>query len=271
MATKEQKKAYVERVKPYKNKVEELKKEANTARTKSKKRDLMAPYYTVKFAQTGMKIANTQVMMSGISQVIQRFKNEGVLNDARKQLATILSDLTALVGEHLDGQLTENKEVLEKLSYMKPVHKVHLLMELKNAIEAVKEAMGPHSKWRWYFPDFHLKLITIARNLFDFKEFDRVRKNPGHELYDDYQTHLQFLMDESHETAQFYRSKYELSTNEVSDLQVIEKIFEMLRRIYSYTGNKTEAAKIKTSLDTLTAKIESIMADRENKGKKKKD
>jgi len=266
--TKEQKLLYNQKIRIYKSTLDDLKKEISTVRGAGKKRPDLEPYFLVKCAILGIQAANTMVAMSQLSMEIQNLKQDGVLNDARKEISSRISDLTRIVGEDIDGSLTENREGLLKLSAMTPPQKLHLEKAFSESIGEIKETMG-NSKWRWYFPDLHYKLVVLTRNLFDFKEFDRI-KDPNHEYYRVYQENLRFLIDETRTAAQEYRSKYELSTKEVSDLLFIRRLFEMEKMIHILTGQRDELEKCSTALDSINEKIESIMAEKSGGAKKKK-
>lgn len=262
MATKEQKKMYNERVKPYKSTLEELRKKSSSMKMSAKKNAKLAPYFTVGMAIEAVKITNTLLQMSALSKTIQDYKNENLITDARKELSTVLSELVRAVGEYMDDSLTDNQETLVKLKMINPAHRLRILEQLNQALDRVTEAMGSSSKYRWYISDLYLKLAIISKNMFDFKEFDRIRKDPNAEHHRDYQEFLRFVVNAGHNAAQEFRSKYELGSQDVSDLQTIEKIFQMLKRIYSFTGNKEEVEKMKNSLDSLSERINRLMAEK---------
>ncbi len=267
MATKEQKKLYTDRIKPYKTMTDDLKKQVSQLKTKSAKNRKLENFFRFRQAILSIKLANLYTQMSQLSLLIQEFKNETMLNDARKELGIVMSELLKVTGDNLDGSLTENKDQLEKIQIITAHQRVNLLLGIREALENVKEALGANSKWRWYFPDLHLKLALVAKNLMDFKEFDKIRRDPNHPDYEILHDHLRFIVTEGHNAAQQFRSKYELSTKELSDLQTIQRIFEMIKRIYTLLGNQGEVEKINTSLDAITQKIETIMADKEKKKK----
>lgn len=267
--SKEQKQLYNEKVRSYKNFSEDLKKEISTIKAAGRKNAKLDPYYQVKTAVLGVQRANTLVLMSRLSQDIQNIKNDSYLNEARKEIGSRMGDLLKIVGDELDSGLTDNQEALEKISQLDPKQKLHLLQGFKQAIENVRAAMGETSKWRWYFPDMHLKLAALAKNLLDFKRYERT-KDPNDEFYRPLQEYLRFLLEESQFAAQEYRSKYELSTNEVNDLIVIRRIFEMQKKIHSLLGQRDEVQRVSTSLDSINEKIDYIMAEKSGKAPKKK-
>lgn len=267
--SKEQKALYNTKVKPYKECLSDLKKEISTLTGASKRNAKLKPYMMVQNAILGIKTANTLVMMSRLSMEIQNLKKEDDLNNARKEISGRLTDLTGVVGNEIDGSLTENQEALAKVAMLNPAQRLHLLQAFREAIGVVKTTMGDTSKWRWYFPDLHYRLVVLTKNLLDFKAFDKA-KDPREDFYRDRQEMMQFLIEEIRSAAQEYRSKYELSTREVGDLTPIRKLFELEKKVHIMTGNKEELGRTQTSLDAINEKIEAIMAEKKGKKKKKK-
>ena len=267
--TKEQKALYNSRVKPYKECMNDLKKEISTISGAAKRNTKLKAYMLVQSSILGIKMANTLVMMSRLSMEIQSLKKEDDLNNARKEISARLTDLTGVVGNEVDGSLTENQEKLVQVRLLNVTQRLHLLQAFREAIGPVKATMGDTSKWRWYFPDLHFKLVVVTKNLFDFKEFDKA-KDPREEFYRERQEMLQFLIEEIRSTAQEYRSKYELSTRQVDDLVPIRKLFELEKKVHILTGNKEELGRTQTSLDAINEKIEAIMAEKKGGKKKKK-
>lgn len=262
--TKEQKKVFQEKIKHYKTGLEELKKESSTIKGVSRGKANLEPYVQIRLAILGLQRASTMILMSRLSMEIQGLKNDQYLNDSRKEISNLLNDLLKVIGVDLDAGLTENEDNLAKISMLTPRQKHRLLQGFRKVTNEVKEALGANNKWRWSFPDIHYKIAQLAKSLFDFKEFG-ASKDPSEEFYRDREEMLHFMTEELQTAAQEYRSKYELSTKEVSDLQIIQRIFEALVKIYSLTGNSNEVPRVKTSLDAIKDKIEALMAEKNKK------
>lgn len=266
--SKEQKLQYNDKVKVYKAQSEDLKKEIATVKGAGRRNAKLDPYFQVRAAILGIQRANTLVQMSKLSLLIQSLKNDSFLNDARKELASRMTDLLKVVGDDLDGSLTDNQDRLVQVSELTPEQKLNLMQGFKQAIENVRIAMGEGAKWRWNFPDMYMNLVRLGRNLLDFKRYERT-KDPMDPNYQPLQEYMRFLMDESQNCAQEFRSKYELSTKNVSELQQIDKIFAMQKQVYTFTGQKDDLQRISIALDSNKEKIEALMAEKKS-GKKKK-
>lgn len=265
--SKEQKQLFNERVKPYKETLEEVRKEASTLKAAARKDQKLAPYFLVKQAILAMKSSNILVEMAELSAQIQNLKNDKYIGDARKELANSLNDLVKELGEHIDIGLTENEETLAKIDQMNPARLLQFMNGYRESLQTLKIAVG-NGKWRWYFPELHYKLTTLALNVTDFKAYEKA-KDSNAPYFVERQEFMKFLIEEAHTAAQEYRSKYELSTQDVSDLQQIQKLFELLKKLYTFTNNKEELEKLSISLESNKARIETIMAEKKKGGKKK--
>ena len=249
---------------------EDIKKEISTLKAVSRKNPRLEPYFTFKISVLSVQRANTLVLMSRLSQEIQNIKNDSYLNDARREVNGQIGDICKIVGEDIDAGLTDNQEAMATIVEFKPIQRLHLLQGFKQCLEAIKGSMGQTSKWRWSFPDAHLKLTTLARNLLDFKQFDRT-KDPNDENYRPLQEYMRFLQEESHLAAEEFRQKYELSTKDVSDLQRLQRIFEFQKRLFTFTGQRDELDRVLARLDNVKEMVESLIGDKgDKKGKKKK-
>ena len=266
--SKEQKALYNEKARPYKDTLEELKKEASTLKAAARKNPEMEPYFMFRNAIIALKSCNLMVQMSTLSHEIQDLKNDKLVGDARKEVANALNELVKIVGDQIDEGLTENQDRLEKIKDLNPSRRLKLLLAFRETMQNLKIAVGT-GKWRWYFPELHMKLTILARNLMDFKEYGAA-KDSNAPYYRELQEHMKFLTEEAQTAAQDYRSKYELASQDLADLQSIQKLFEMLKRIFVFTGNKTEQEKIQISLDSNKERIEAIIAEQKGGKKKKK-
>ncbi len=264
----EKKELYKEKVKPFKEKVDELKKEIGKLKQEANKNERLRPFFTIKGSALSIAYANTLVLMSNLSETIQNIKSNQYLDQARKEISNSISDLNKVFGEQIDSGLTENQELLEQLQEIKPKHKLHFAQEIVSAIQRVKDALGETSKWRWSFPDMHYRFIIFAKNWFDFKLYERC-KDPREEDYRPLQEYIEMLSSEAQNAAQEFRSRYELSTQEIASLYKIRSLFEMQKQVYILMNNKNELNRVQTSLDNISDMIENLIAKKDKKSEAK--
>lgn len=265
--TKEQKTLFNERVKAYKQGLDDIKKEVAMVKGFTKNAALQ-PYAQIRIAIESLKSAGIYAQMSRLSYRILRIRKDEVLADAKKEIFNALTDLLKIVGAEADESLTENKDRLPRIQAMNPRQKLELLRSFRTVTDYVQEAMGPSHKMRWSFPELHYKIAVLGKNIMDFREYEK-SKDPMEEFYQDRRALLQFIIEQCLFAAQEYRSKHELSTREVADLQMIRKMFELVKKIHTMTGNRTELERITTSLDSVSEKIEALIAEKKDKARKK--
>ena len=260
----EKKELFKTRIKPYQQKITELKKDINTSKVAAKKDKRLAPFLVIQSAYSSLAYSNTAVLASQLAEKIQGATNSTYLNQARQELSNSISELNKVFGEQLNSSLTEEQELLEKLQDITPIHKLRFVKEMSAAIDSVKRALGEKSKWRWSFPDMHYRFIIFVKSWFDFKLLQRTKDmtDENHRILQDY---LKLLMDEAQNAAQEFRSRHELSTQEVEDFYKIRNIFEMQKSIYAANGNRKELERIQTSLDNVSEKIESLVAKKKER------
>ena len=82
--------------------------------------------------------------------------------------------------------------------------------------------------------------------------------------------HYNLIIELANFTAQEYRTKFDLSTNDTADLKKSVSMLEMNRKIFQITGNTDDLDKTKILIESLNNKIETIENDKANPKKKKK-
>ncbi len=260
----EQKRSYKERVRPYKEQTDHLKKQIAGLKAAASRSPALEPYLLLKMSALVIARANTFILMSRLSERIQNFKNDNYLNEARKDISSMATELLNFFKGSIDDTLTENEEFLPRIEHFSPQQKLNFIQRCINITHEIKIAMGESSKWRWSFPDIYFKLIALGKSIFDFKQYEGT-KNPQDENFYPLQDYVHFLMDEARNTAQEFRSKYELGNREVSDLHQIKKIFEFQKRVYIITRDQKAQEHIQISLDSINEKIEAVLAEKEGK------
>ncbi|MBL8018960.1 MAG: hypothetical protein JNM27_04790 [Leptospirales bacterium] len=266
-SSKENKSLYNDRVKAYKQGLDDIKKETAMVKGMAKVKTLQ-PYAQVRIAIENLKSASIHAQMSKLSYRILRIRRDEVLSDARKEIFAALNDLLKVIGSDIDDSLTENKDRLPLISAMTPKQRLELLKGMREVTDYTQEAMGASHKMRWSISELHFKIAILGKNIMDFKEYER-SKDPMEEHYQDRRALLQFIVEQCQFAAQEYRSKHELSTKDVNDLHNVRKLFELIKKIHVLTNNRAELEKITTSLDSVNEKIEALMAEKKDKKGKK--
>jgi len=264
---KEHKTLYNEKVKAYKHSLDDIKKEIAMVKGFTKTPNLRA-YAQVRLAIESLRSAYIHTQMSRLSYRILRIRRDEILSEAKKEIFNALTDLLKILGSDVEESLTENKERVLQIQAMNPKQKLEFLKGFRAVTDYLQDAMGPSHKMRWSMPELHFKIAALGKSMMDFREYER-SKDPAEMYYHDRRALLQFIIDQCHFAAQEYRSKHELSTREVTDLQMVRRMFELTKKIHTVTNNRSEIEKITTSLDSVNEKIEALMAEKKDKKVKK--
>lgn len=251
----------------YKDKIVELEKEKKMLQSLIKKNPDLEYYIKIKISIIGIQIASININLSILSQLIQNIRGDNYINDARKEIYTILMDFLGKSNIDFYSTFTDNSEFLEKISEMDPVKRYHFLKALYNIINKIYE-LEYQGKYRWSFPEIYQKLSLLTFMFFDFKLFEKT-KNPDMPYYDSLQEHINLLIEILQKSAQEYRSKYELAGKDLDSLYNLQKILELLKRIFNFTGDKNEEKRIGLAIESTKEKIESILSKDKKQDKKK--
>lgn len=266
--TKEQKQEFNEKVSDFKAYLEELKKETNVYKTQTKKNSPLAPYYHVAMALNSIKTINTCLLVNELSLSVQGINANNNLETAKKEISNAISYLEQVVGKEVEGSLSENKEMLEKIQRITPTQRLNLIKALQECTRKTIQAFGTNSKWKWSWPDVHYRLAALAKNIFDFREYEKGKDLDNPDYYTQ-REHFNLIISLANSAAQDYRSKFDLSTQNTADLRYSIQMLDLNRRIFQITGETDDLQKTKTLIESLKEKVEALEAEKEEKKKKK--
>ncbi len=192
-------------------------------------------------------------------------KNENVLNDARKTLYKVIIYLEEIVTNYIDASYSEYEEQVNEIASITQKQRYYLVRKIGFIIWMVMEAYGENTKWKWSFVEIMGRYAVVAKNIVDLKFASEVSLNPRDENYDDVIFHLRLVKTLLEASAEDYRRKYEVATNDVADIKIATRYLDALRRIHIILGEDKLAEDVKTKL-----KIWNKIADKEKKGKGKR-
>jgi hypothetical protein len=267
--TKEQKQEFQEKVADFKAYLEELKKELSVLKTQLKKNPATAPYYNIAMAINAIKTINTNLLINDLSVAIQGINANNYLETARNEISNCLKYIEDAVGDEIDGSLNENREKLDLIQEITATQRLNLVKALRECIKKTIAAFGPNSKWKWRWPDVSYRLTGVAKNIFDFRDFEKGKDLDNPDYYTQ-REHFSLIIELANSTAQEFRTKFDNSTQETGDLKISVTLLDLNRRIFQITGETEDLEKTKTLIESLKQKIESLETDDDKKKKKKK-
>lgn len=265
--TKEKKADFNDKLVDFKNYLEELKKEANIFKVQAKKSKEMEPYFNISLAINSIKTINTCIVINELSTAILEINNNNYLETARKEIYNCISYIEKTVGNNIDGSLSENKELLAKIERFTPTQRLNLIKGLQQAMKKTITAFGTNSKWKWSWPDINFRVAACTKNLFDFIAYEKEQdlENPYYYIRKE---HFNLIIELANQAAQDYRSKFEMPTQDSTDLKHSVEMLEMNRKIFQITGENEDLEKTKTLIESFQQKITDLESDEKKKKKK---
>ena len=192
-------------------------------------------------------------------------KNETILNEARKTLYKVIIYLEEIVTNYIDASYSEYEKNVETIASITQKQRYYLVRKIGFVIWMVVEAYGSNTKWKWSFAEIMGRYATVAKNIVDLKFASKVALDPRDENYDDVIYHLRLVKTLLESTAEEYRKKYEIATNNIEDVKTATKYLSALRRIHVILGEDKDAENVKTKL-----KIWNKLAEKQSKSKGKR-
>jgi hypothetical protein len=262
---------FAEKSTPLKERAEEINNEIKKLEIDIAKNDPLAFYKRLTVANLYMNIILLYIKISDLSLEILGIKNEGYLEKARKLCYKFLSVLEEIVGTYIDAPLTENKEALEKIKKLDDVKRYKLIKKIAEVIQIVEERFGPNSKWKWSFVDLDARAATVCKNLVDYKKIQG-EMDPRIEGFADRMETIRFIKTYLRRVADRLREKYELSTQDPSEMKNAIKFLSVLMRIENIFKEGDEANNLKKNIKIWEEKLEQDMeaADKKKQAKQKK-
>jgi len=265
--TKEKKAEFNEKLVDFKAYLEELKKEANVYKLQGKKSKHLEPYFNLALAINSIRFINTTVVINELSISILEINNNNYLELGRKEVYNCLSYIERTVSDNVDGTLSENKEQLAKIERINPIQRLNMIKGLRESVKRIIAAFGSNSKWKWSWPEIHFRLAGASKNLFDFIAYEK-EQDLDNPYYYVRKEHFNLIIELANTAAQEFRSKFDMSTQDSTDLKRSVDMLEMNRKIFQITGETEDLQKTKTLIESFQQKINDLESDDKKKKKK---
>lgn len=261
------KKLYNERIGQQKLQIAEYEKELAAYKKAMLSNKKLKPFFHLGNVAQLLQIVNLQMEMNEISEQMMQLKNNSFLDNARKNLYKIFSDLDAVVRGDIDEPLDFNREELDKIAPFTPRQRLNLYRHIRRAIDKLVQAYGPNTKWLWSFPELYAKSANLGKNLIDFREVQS-KRDPREEFYYDRKEMVRMIIDDLLDASNRYRDKFEISTKATGDMIMAIKLLEAMRRVAVAVKDDAMAAKAKAGIETYKARIEAEKEEKKAPAKK---
>jgi len=268
---KEKKEAYNAIVRDLRDQVDAVQRKAQKyEREGMRDKELNSLFKRIAAAIAYLDAVQIYCKMNDYSLQIMDIKNDLYLTNARKNIYQTIKLLESIVGTAIDSSLTDNAEIIERLTLINPKRLLHLLKKIEYCIAMVEYAEGENSKWKWTFVEMFGKYAALTKNFINFKEYVNKMNDATDPYYVEINETIQLAIRVIEEAARKYRTKYELSTMEVTDMSKGIDFLSLLLRIYIILNEQQLAQETKKTVEKWKDKLELDLKKKEEEAKKLK-
>jgi hypothetical protein len=268
---KAKKEAYNAIVKDLKEQVELLEKKAQKMEREAiRTKNLNSGYKKIVSAMTYLDTVQIYCKMNEYSVQIMDIKNDLYLTTSRKNIYQAIKILESIFTNIVDTSLTENEEILKQFSLLTPKRILHIIKKIEYCIALVEYAEGENSKWKWTFVELYGRLAVLSKNMINFKEYvNRMfdATDPDYETINELVQTCKRLVEAA---AQKYRTKYELSTRDITDMNKGIDLLNQLLKINIILNEQEQAQETKKVIEKWKDKLEMDIRKKEEEAKKAK-
>lgn len=274
MATKEKitetaKAEYNDRIEEYRGKISEFEKRVREleAAIKTTIDDKDRILKRLELSEVGANMISYYCAMSQVSFYMLNYKNETFLNEARKVVYKVLLALEEAYGNYLDDPLNSNDDVHELLGdSITDEWKYHFAQTLGYNIDMLKTYYGENSKWRWSFVEIEGRFAMAVKNSIAYKSFIK-NMDPRVPGYTERLNLINMVKRLLKESAEAYRTKYELKEQRIDDMRYALNMLGAVRKIHVFLNETDDASERKKTYDLWKRKLEDDLKKKEKEGK----
>lgn len=252
------KKKYAERIRELKAEIEIATQRQQKAIQLAQSGNVNSSYQKIMSANENINLISYYLLMNGSSRSLLGIKNEGFLNEARKQCYKSIIDVEEVVTAYIDVPFSSYEEKVATIDAFSDRNKLRFLRKLGFAIDSVQEEYGVSSKWRWSFVELDGRFAAISKNLLNLKTFIG-KMDPRVDGYESRMAHLKLARQMLQKAADRYHEKYELATHRLDDMKLAMSFLAALRRLSIVMGDAIEAEVIKKKVEVWKAKLAADM------------
>ena len=252
-------KRYMELVSPYRKKIAEIGNSESRLDTILKNN--AEPYRNIARAENNLSITSYHLIINSLSVALLGVRNENSLADAKKSCSVSIIQLEQVFTDLIDVPFSEYENALNAVSSYNELKRYSLIRKTGLTLALVSEAFGENTKWKWALVDLKARLATLAKNCINLKTLV-AGLDPCKDGYREHQEFLAMVTGLLENTADSYRTKYEVSTKRIDDFRKAITYLGALYRILVLIDKPYEANKIKKKYEIWKKRME---ADYKNK------
>ncbi|WP_295154234.1 hypothetical protein [uncultured Brachyspira sp.] len=183
-------------------------------------------------------------------------RSDNQLNDGRRYINKAIMLLEEVFGNYTDDSLSMNEEMHEYFKdKLSDEWRYKFICSFGYIIDYLKYCYGENSKWLQNFIEIEARFAVIAKNIIDFKSYikELSPEVAGYKFRVKLMELVKKLLEES---AEEYRTKYELQDKRIDDMKMALNIVACLRRIHIYLNEVEESEEKKKMYDLWKKKLD---------------
>ena len=258
MATAADKAEYDEKIAPLKERIASIEIKVNESRKKEE--EVKSLEFAeripkrVELLNLILEETNAKIALSRFSLDKIQFRNETVLNSARKNIYSIIQTLEEEFGREIDTPLNEGNDLLDQMTFLDNLGRFEIMKKIGFALDLLEHTYGDNTKWKWSFVEMEGRLATAMKNFTNFQELIR-NLDPSIEGYTKRMDMLKLMMDRFEKSADRYRNKYELTGKRIDDMRGALSFVAFHKRLAILLGENEIAENSKKKYDTWNKKL----------------
>ncbi len=249
------KQRYFDRIKEYKNGIEEMQRREKSLASAMNAQENGVEYKKLILADEILNRVAYYVLMNALSVSLLGVKNEGYLNDARKDCYKSVLYVEEVVSSYIDVPFSEYQEFLDKIEEYDDAKRYALVQKMGYSINAVKDGFGENTKWKWSFVELEGRHATVTKNLINMKTI-MAGMDPRIEGYELRVAHLNLAKTILQQASDRYRQKYELATLRIDDFKLAIGYLSALKRLHALIGETEQSEALKRKINVWKEKME---------------
>jgi hypothetical protein len=261
---KEKKQQYNVQIQELKRRIDEINRKIKYLESKQDDNENLI---VLQIASFHIVLVSIYCAMTDISLNLLGYKNESFLDIGRKSLYKALILIEGVVSSTVDLPLHENYELLSSLENFSDKDRLGLIRKVGYTINLLEDRYGANSKWKWSFVEIEGRYAVIAKNLFNFRRYQKMN-NPNIEGFDDRYDYLLLMKDLLLKSSNRYREKYELTNHSPEDMKKAIDTLRALKRIHILFKENSDVQSIAKRIELWSQKLEADMKKKEQQEKK---
>jgi hypothetical protein len=246
---------FEEKTKTYASSIEQLLRETRNVESLLKQGGIPEPeFMKIKLSITMLTLVSNYLTMNQIYVSVFGKTNENLLNEARKSMNRCLSCLEEVVTNIVDAPFSDYEEGLAKIAAVSPAQRYSLVEKIGQQLTSLKEAYGKNTKWANTFLELEGRYAVAAKNLINLRDYF-VNSDFESPHYQPTVRHIKKVRKLLEQSADGYRTKYELSTRAIEDFKKAINYLSAIKRMDIFTGDQQSAVITKKKIEAWTARM----------------